>query len=443
MGDKPSSASQAAEGEQPVFRQHSALADAKAGAQAYADYQAIDFNLQPFTVAWEITRACALRCVHCRAEAIPRRNPLELTTEEGFRFIDDVKEIGGPILVVTGGDPMMRRDVYDFISYAAKDKGLRVALSPSATALVTRKSLAKVKECGLLRTHISLDGSTPDIHDDFRQSPGSFQRTMEILDTLSELEMTIQIGTTVSRFNLHDLPAIMEVISRYNVVMWNLFFLVPTGRGTAEDMINPEEHEQVFHWMYDISKTAPFDVRSTAAMHYRRVVIQRRRMELAAEARRQGKSVEELLRERGAPGHLTGAGFSFQDGLGQSAMKGVNDGNGFAFVDHVGNVCPSGFLQLPAGNLRKQSFIDIYRNSPVFRQLRDYSQLKGKCGACDFRDVCGGSRARAFAVTGDYTESEPYCVYVSAEAQQKGLTAPPPWPRRRPDADYVPVVARG
>jgi len=440
MADKPRTAPGR---EDAAFRRHSTAADAKAGAQAYAEYQAMDFSLQPFTMAWEITRACALKCVHCRAEAIPKRNPLELTTEEGFRLIDDVKEIGGPILVITGGDPMMRRDVYDFISYAARDKGLRVALSPSATALVTRRALAKAKESGLLRTHISLDGSTAESHDAFRQSPGSFRRTMEILDDLSDLDMTIQIGTTVSRYNLHDLPAIMDVISKYNVVMWNLFFLVPTGRGTAEDIISPDEHEQVFHWMYDVSKEAPFDVRSTAAMHYRRVVIQRRRMEMAAEAHRQGKTVEELTRERAAAGHLTGAGYSFQDGLGQSAMKGVNDGNGFAFVDHVGNVCPSGFLQLPAGNLRKQSFIEIYRNSPVFRQLRDYSQLKGKCGACDFRDVCGGSRARAFGVTGDYMESEPYCVYVSPEAREKGLTAPPPWPRQRPDVDYVPLVARG
>ncbi len=449
MGDKPSP-SPRQQGGQPEFRRHSTQADARAGAQAYADYQTVDFNMQPFTVAWEITRACALRCVHCRAEAIPKRNPLELTTEEGFRFIDEAKEIGGPILILTGGDPMMRRDVYDFIAYAAKEKGLRVALSPSATALVTRKALAKARESGVLRTHISLDGSTPGIHDAFRQTQGSFRRTMEVLDDLSELGMTIQIGTTVSRYNLNDLPEIMDVISRYNVVMWNLFFLVPTGRGTGEDIISPEEHEQAFHWMYDVSKTAPFDVRSTAAMHYRRVVVQRRRLELAAEARRQGKTVEELPPKADQPaaglyptrGFLTGAGYSFQDGLGQSAMKGVNDGNGFAFVDHVGNVCPSGFLQLPAGNLRKQSFIDIYRNSPVFRQLRDYAQLKGKCGACDFRDVCGGSRARAFGVTGDYLESEPYCVYVSAEAQERGLTAPPPVPRQRPDSDYIPVVAR-
>ncbi len=425
-----------------AFRRHSAEADARAGARPYAEYQAIDFNLQPFTVAWEVTRACALKCVHCRAEAIPRRDPLELTTEEGFRLIDELKEIGGPILVITGGDPMMRRDVYDLISYGAKEKGMRVALSPSATALVTRKALAKAKECGLLRTHISVDGSNAAIHDAFRQSPGSFRRTVEILDTLSELGMSIQIGTTVSRFSLHDLPAIQEMISKYNVVMWNLFFLVPTGRGTAEDMISPEEHEQVFHWMYDIAKTASFDVRSTAAMHYRRLVIQRRRAEQAAEAQGGGDDGETTKRE-GPAGHLTGAGYSFQDGLGQSAMKGVNDGSGFAFVDHLGNVCPSGFLGLPAGNLRDRSFTEIYRDSPLFRQLRDSSLLKGKCGVCDFREVCGGSRARAFAVTGDYMESEPYCLYVSPEAKEKGLTAPPPVPRQRPDSDYIPVAAQG
>ncbi len=424
-----------------TYRGHSAEADSRAGAKPYAEYMSVDFSQQPFTVAWEITRACALRCVHCRAEAIPRRNPLELTTEEGFRFIDDLKAIGGPILVVTGGDPMMRRDVYDFISYAANDKGMRVALSPSATALLTKKSLGKAKACGLLRTHISLDGSNAAIHDGFRQMPGVFQRTMEVLETLSDLDMTIQIGTTVSRYNLNDLQAIMDVISKYNVVMWNLFFLVPTGRGATEDMISPEEHERVFNWMYDVSKMAPFDVRSTAAMHYRRMVMQRRRAEMAGALEHAAERAGESMPP--GKGYLTGAGYSFQDGMGQSAMKGVNDGNGFAFVDHLGNVCPSGFLQTPAGNLRKQSFIEIYRDSPLFRLLRDYSQLKGKCGACDFRDVCGGSRARAFAVTGDYMESEPYCVYTSPEARARGLGAPPAPPRERPDSYYAQPVTRG
>ena len=385
---------------------HSEAADR--GTTLKAPVTDVDFNLTPFTVAWEITRACALRCVHCRAEAQPKRDPRELTTEEGLRLIDQITEIGGPILVLTGGDPLMRRDIFDFIRYAAKDRGLRVALSPSATALVTRQRLRRAREAGITRTHISLDGATRESHDAFRQTPGSFQRTMEIMESLRELGMSLQIGTTVSRYNLQELDAIAEIAARHGAVMLNFFFLVPTGRGAAEDMISPEEHERVFNWMYDLAKTAPFDVRTTAAQHYRRVVIQRRRQE-TSEAAARG---EKLAAGPGGSMHLTGAGYSFAGGLGQSTMKGVNDGNGFAFISHIGEVCPSGFLQMPAGSIRRQSFVEIYRNSPLFRELRDYPKLKGRCGVCDFRDVCGGSRARAFAVTGDYMETEPYCTYV-------------------------------
>jgi radical SAM protein len=381
----------------------------------------VDFNLTPFTVAWEITRACALRCVHCRAEAQPKRDPRELTTEEGLRLIDQIAEIGGPILVLTGGDPLMRRDIFDFIGYAAKDRGLRVALSPSATALVTRERLRKASEAGITRTHISLDGATRESHDSFRQTPGSFQRTMEIMESLHDLGMSLQIGTTVSRYNLHELDAIAEIAARHGAVMLNFFFLVPTGRGTAEDMISPEEHERVFNWMYDLAKTAPFDVRTTAAQHYRRVVIQRRRQEMAEAAARG----EKVAAGPGGSMHLTGAGYSFAGGLGQSTMKGVNDGNGFAFISHIGEVFPSGFLELPAGSVRRQSFVEIYRNSPLFRELRDYTKLKGRCGVCDFRDLCGGSRARAFAVTGDYMETEPYCVYVPPAWKEAGAKQGP------------------
>jgi radical SAM protein len=372
--------------------------------------------------------------VHCRAEAQPKRDPRELSTEEGFRLIDRFVEIGGPILVITGGDPMMRPDLFELIRYAS-DSGLRVAFSPSATPLVTRQRLRKAREAGVSRTHISLDGATAESHDSFRQSPGSFRRTIEIMNDLRDLGMSLQIGATVSRYNLHELDQIADIAARYGAVMFNVFFLVPTGRGSHDDVISAEEHEQVFHWMYDLSKTAPFDVRSTAAQHYRRVVIQRRRQEQAEAARGQRAASTGPADSL----YLTGAGYSFADGLGQSAMKGVNDGSGFAFVSHIGDVYPSGFLQIPAGNVRRRSFVDIYRQSPLFRDLRDYSKLKGKCGLCDFRDVCGGSRARAFGVTGDYLESEPYCLYVSPAARDAGVGAPaPPKPASSP---YVPSTA--
>jgi radical SAM protein len=365
----------------------------------------VDFDLTPFTVAWEITRACALACVHCRAEAQPQRDPRELTTEEGFRLIDELVEIGGPILIFTGGDPLMRPDLIDFVRYAA-GRGLRVALSPTATALATRERLREARDAGVARVQISLDGSRPEIQDAFRGREGSFQRTVEILETVRDLGLSLQVGTTVSRYNRDDLDRIADVVAHYGAVMWSLFFLVPTGRGKVEDMISAEEHERVFNWMYDLSKSAPFDVRTTAAQHYRRVVIQRRRLEAA---------VSKGAADSAAT--VTGAGYSFADGLGQSA-KGVNDGNGFAFISHIGDVCPSGFLPLSAGNVRRQSFVDIYRSSPLFQELRDYRRLKGKCGLCDFRDVCGGSRARAFGVTGDYLESDPYCAYIPPAARR-------------------------
>jgi AdoMet-dependent heme synthase len=354
----------------------------------------VDFNQTPFTVAWEVTRACAYACIHCRAEAQPRRDPRELTTDEGFRLIDQLVEVGGPILIVTGGDPMMRPDLLELIRYAS-GRGLRVALSPTATKLVTLERLREAKEAGVTRVQMSLDGSRPEVQDAFRGRPGSFQRTIEILDDIGKAGLSLQIGTTVSRYNVEDLPAIAKVVGEHGAVMWSLFLLVPTGRGRREDMISAAEHERVFNWLYDLSKSAPFDVRTTAAQHYRRVVIQRRRQEATP-------SDKGLL--------VTGAGYSFADGLGQS-KRGVNDGNGFAFISHIGDVCPSGFLPLSGGNVRERSFVDIYRDSPLFRDLRDYGKLKGKCGICDFREVCGGSRARAYAVTGDYLESDPYCVY--------------------------------
>jgi radical SAM protein len=354
----------------------------------------VDFDQTPFTVAWEVTRACAYACIHCRAEAQPKRDPRELTTEEGFGLIDELVDAGRPILIVTGGDPMMRPDLFDLIRYAA-GRGLRVALSPTATKLVTPERLREAREAGVARIQMSLDGSRPEVQDAFRGRPGSFERTLEILDDIRSAGISLQVGTTVSRYNVDDLEAIARIVGEYGAVMWSLFFLVPTGRGKREDMISPEEHERVFNWLYDLSKAAPFDVRTTAAQHYRRVVIQRRRQEA-------------MTSERGLL--VTGAGYSFADGLGQS-NRGVNDGNGFAFISHTGDVCPSGFLPLPGGNVREQSFAEIYRSSALFRDLRDYSQLKGKCGVCDFREVCGGSRARAYAVSGDYLESDPYCVY--------------------------------
>lgn len=369
-------------------------------------YLTQDFDQTPFTVAWEITRSCALACVHCRAEAIPRRDPRELSTGEAHNLIDQVVEIGGPILVVTGGDPMMRRDVYDLLEYGVS-RGLRVALSPSATALVTLRALERVRDIGVSMIHISLDGADAAAHDGFRGVNGAFARTMRILNDCRELGIPLQIGTSVTRRTLADLPAIAERVREAGARVWSLFFLVPTGRGRVEDMITPEEQEAALHWMYTVSKDAPFHVRTAVTPAYRRVAIQRRRAE-----ERASNSASD-----GASGPITweqtGAGYSFRQ-ANAPAGRGVNDGAGFCFVSHIGDVYPSGFLQIPAGNVREQSLSSIYRDSELFRTLRDPSLLKGKCGQCEFRAVCGGSRARAYAMTGDYLAPDPSCPYIPA-----------------------------
>ena len=377
---------------------------ADASQRAVTERRALDarlveanFDLAPFTIAWEITRACAFACRHCRAEAQPQRDPNELTAVEARRLIDQIREFGDPILVITGGDPMMRRDLYDILGYAV-EKGLRTSLTPTTTRLVTREALARVKEVGVRRVAVSLDGPTAEVHDVFRGFRGSFEIATHIIKQVTDVGLSLQINTTVSRYNVHLLDQMAGLVGRSNVVQWSLFFLVPTGRANAADMISPEEHEQVFHWLYDLSERASFDVKSTAAPAYRRVVIQRRR---------EGASVPGEARR---PRVLAGAGYRYQDGLARPA-KGVNDGNGFCFISHTGDVFPSGFLPISAGNVRDQSVVELYRSAPLFRRLRDPQALKGKCGRCDFRDVCGGSRARAYAINNDPLAEDPSCVY--------------------------------
>lgn len=370
---------------------------------ARPDYLSIDFNVRPVTVAWEITRACALACRHCRAEAIPRRDPRELTTEEARAVVDEIAALRPMVLVITGGDPLMRPDVFEIAGYATAS-GLRVALSPSATALLTRDAIARSQEAGVQMMHVSLDGATPESHDAFRGVRGSFNRTMRALDDARSLGMPLQLGTTVTTSNVDELLAIAEIAAHHGVTMWSVFFLVPTGRAQAADMLDAAAGERVLHWLAELSESSPFQVRTTAAQHYRRVVIQR-------------------ARARSAHVSVRGAGYQFNDGR-VSAAAGVNDGKGFCFISHIGDVYPSGFLQLRAGNVRDERLADIYQCSPLFRDLRDASKLRGKCGRCSFKEICGGSRARAYALTGDYLASDPTCAWDEPRGAH-AVTEPP------------------
>jgi len=265
-----------------------------------------------------------------------------------------------------------------------------------------------LKESGLARLAVSLDGSTPAIHDRFRRVEGSFEWTMRIIRWAGELGLPVQINTTVTRYNLQDLERFAELLRSIPIVLWSVFFLVPVGRGHLEDEISAEEYENVFNWMAELSEKSAFDIKSTEAPHYRRVLIQRRKR-LGAPA---------------AAGGLRHGSFSWQvpasgDRVGRAA-QGVNDGNGFVFISHTGQIQPSGFLPLSAGNVKRDSLVEAYRHSPLFLRLRDASQLQGKCGACEYKSVCGGSRSRAYAVYGDCMAPEPYCVHVP-----RGYAVPP------------------
>lgn len=365
-----------------------------------------DFNENPFIVIWELTRACQLACLHCRAEAQYKRDPRELSLEEGKKLIEQIYEMQNPLLVFTGGDPLMRPDVYDIADYAIK-KGVRVSMTPSATPNVTKEAIEKAKEVGLARWAFSLDGPTAEIHDHFRGTAGSFELTMNAINYLHELEIPIQINTVISRYNIHALDEMAKLVEELNCVLWSVFFLVPTGRGKDSDMISPVEHEQVFRWLYDLSKRVKFDIKTTAAQHYRRVVIQSKMRETKEE---QTMIKYENALMKGKTGQF--------DGLGR-APQGVNDGNGFVFISHVGDVYPSGLLPIKAGNVKETPLAEIYRESPIFKELRSPDKYKGKCGVCEFRYVCGGSRSRAYAMTGDYMESEPFCVYIPNALRKK------------------------
>lgn len=362
----------------------------------------LDFDRSPFTIAWEVTRACAYSCKHCRASAQPKRDPNELSTNEGKALIEDIAGFGtNPILVFTGGDPLMRPDLFELASYA-DSQGLRVSLTPTATALVTRKNMDKAAASGVRRVAFSLDSADQAIHDEFRGFSGSFERTMQGIKNAQAAGLPLQVNTTVTGINSDHIKEMVDLLEQWQVVQWSVFFLVPTGRGAELPMLDAAEHEGMLNWLYDLSGVASFDLKATAAPHFRRIAIQR--------SREKGEKT------------FVGAGYQYADGL-DRPTRGVNDGRGFMFVSHIGEVCPSGFLPIVAGNAREESAVEIYRDSELFKRLRDESLLEGKCGICEYREVCGGSRARAYGVTGNYLASDPSCNYEPEEHPITGVAA--------------------
>lgn len=357
-----------------------------------------NFDEAPFLVIWEVSQACDLACAHCRACAVPFRHPLELTTEEGFRLLETVKSFGDPLVVFTGGDPLKRPDLFALLRKSV-DLRLRTTVTPSATPLLTSEAISNFKRAGVARMAVSLDGPDEETHDGFRRVPGSFARTLFALETARRIGLETQVNTTVTRRNLGRLAEVADIVERAGSKLWSVFFLVTTGRAAVEDDLTAEEYEQVFEFLYELSRRASFDIKTTEAQHYRRYVAQRRKAE-------------------GRGGAANGPGSI-------PRQAGINDGKGFVFISHTGEIYPSGFLPISAGNVRRQSLVEVYRGAQLFVALRNTDNLKGKCGDCEYRNLCGGSRSRAFALTGDPFAEDPRCVYVPKPAAARIASAAP------------------
>lgn len=365
-------------------------------------YTRDDFAHSPLLVFYEVTRACDLLCRHCRAEAQPRRDPAELTTRQARQLIAELTIFPKPpLLVFTGGDPLKRGDVFELVGHAA-DLGLRTAMTPSATPLVTAEAVGRLRSAGLGRLAVSLDGATKRTHDRFRRVRGSFVSTLRVINDAQGCGLPVQVNTTVASHNVGELDAMAQVLAAFGgVVTWSVFFLVPTGRAACSDAagcvprrLSGDEVEAAFETLWRLSRRMPYAIKTTEAPHYRRFVA------LKAAAHRRGD------------GSAAGVGAGVEPAAVPEHFVGTNDGKGVMFVGHSGEIYPSGFLPIPCGRFPFESVVHVYQKSVLFEALRDPDRLKGKCGACEFRRVCGGSRARAFAVSGDPLAEEPDCAYV-------------------------------
>ncbi|ABM79913.1 TIGR04053 family radical SAM/SPASM domain-containing protein [Hyperthermus butylicus] len=365
------------------------------------------FERNPLLVFWETTKACMLACKHCRASAILKSLPGELTTEEAYKLIDDVAAFGQPypILVLTGGDPLLRSDIWDIIAYA-KGKGLRLAVAPAVSPNLTEDKVKKLAELGVDGVSISLDGSRPEIHDGIRGTSGVFEKTLWAIKTFQEYGVRVQVNTAVMRDNVHDLADIAALLLKLGVKVWEVFYLVPVGRAQLELNLTPEEWEDVSHFLYEASKYG-LVVRTSEGPMFRRVAITRMLLELA------GKNPDEALNTGPLYRQLVSR---LRQLLGEPQGKplasttGTRDGKGVIFVSYNGTVYPSGFMPYPLGNIRVKSLVEIYRENLILKRLRG-ARFEGRCGRCEFREICGGSRARAYAVTGKPFGEDPACPY--------------------------------
>lgn len=348
----------------------------------------LDFDHHPLLAIWEVTQACDLVCQHCRACATPHRDTGELSTEEGFRLLDDIRAMGTPVVVLTGGDPAKRPDLPALVAYGASI-GLLMNVTPSGTPVMTDALVGELVAAGVARIAVSIDGPDAESHDAFRGVPGSFAESLRILRAARAAGVSVQINTSVGPHNARALRAMADLAAAEGVSLWAVFVVVPTGRAGASLLMGPKQVEALLEELADIAATAPFDVKTTAAPHFRRVMLQRK----------QRDGARGILHDVDEHGVVRGT-------------RGITDGVGFVFVSHRGEIFPSGFLPVSAGDVRRDEIGTVYRTHPLFTKLRDADNLGGKCGACPFRRVCGGSRARAWAMLDDVAAEDPLCAYI-------------------------------
>ena len=339
----------------------------------------------PRLIAFEVTRACNLNCIHCRAAASKGPYEKELSTEEVFRILEEIKEVAQPIIILTGGEPLLRKDIFD-IAKKCIELDLKPVLATNGT-LIDEKVAERIKEAGIARVSISLDGATAETHDDFRKMPGAFEGAIRGIGVLKKVGIPFQINTTITGINAKELPAIHKLAINLGAVAHHIFVFVPVGRGKeiSKEILTSEEYERVLNWFYEQRGKSKLHLKATCAPTYYRILRER--------AKKEGKKV------------------TFETFGLDAVTRGCLAGIGFCFISHRGIVQTCGYLEIPCGNLREQSFKDVWENSEVFNNLRDFSKYKGKCGKCEYIRVCGGCRARAYEATGDYLEEEPLCLY--------------------------------
>ena len=336
-------------------------------------------------VAWEVTRSCNLTCVHCRASSECGPYTGELTTEQCTGLLDDIASFSKPVIILTGGEPLLRPDIYDIASYGDR-RGLRMVLATNAT-LVTSEIARKMLRAGIQRVSVSIDGLDAGSHDRFRGIPGAFRLSMAGIEAMKKAGLEFQINTTVTKANLKQIEGILNLALQLGAAAHHIFLLVPTGRGKdlADQEITPADYEKTLNWFYEKSLNCPIQLKATCAPHYYRILHQRR------------KEIPSPAKSSEHPFH--------------TMTRGCMGGSSFCFISHTGQVQPCGYLDLDCGQIKENSFADIWKNSGIFKNLRDLQQLKGKCGHCEFIRVCGGCRARAHEITGNYLAEEPFCVY--------------------------------